>query len=238
MRCFLSEWQSPSPNPSQVEPLPLSMSRTFASIIDILQRVLNGPNVFPQLRRWAHSEKHTNWKRSFCKWFVICIPGWVHLRSWKRKHDRVFKIFFRTGKMSFSVPKALRDLTAPKGSLVFTVAWCPLMGEPFLRHLIHRWETMFYYLREALNSIKSSCCLDSTFLKVWVTFPHYSTSILNGVKPNHLEQRPTKWVEVVVRVMQMSPERFLEIHTLWDLSPFPIAYPANRTNLTLGGALE
>lgn len=111
---------------------------------------------------------------------------------------------------------------------------CPLMGEHFLRHLIHRWETMFYYLREALNSIKSSCCLDSTFLKVWVTFPHYSTPILSGVKPNHLDQKPTKWVEVVV----MSPERFLEIHTLWDLSPFPIAYPANRTNLTLGGALE
>lgn len=64
------------------------------------------------------------------------------------------------------------------------------------------------------------------------------TPLLSGVKPNHLEQRPTKWVEVVVRVMQMLPERFLEIHTLWDLSPFPIAYPANRTNLTLGGALE
>lgn len=70
-----------------------------------------------------------------------------------------------------------------------------------------------------------------TFLKVQVTFPYYSTPIFNGAKPNHLEQRPTKWVEVVVRVMQMSHERFLEIHTFWDLSPFSIAYPANRTNL-------
>lgn len=119
MRCYLSEWQSPSSSPSQAELLLLSMSRTFASIIDILRRVLNGPNVFPLLRRWAHSQKHTNWKRSFCKWFVIGIPGWqntlkiprpvyiraewVHLCSWTRKHSLIksSSFFFRIGKNEF-----------------------------------------------------------------------------------------------------------------------------------------
>lgn len=38
-----------------------------------------------------------------------------------------------------------------------------------------------------------------------------------------------KWVEGEVKIMQMSLKRVLEIHTFWDLSPFPIVYPPNST---------
>lgn len=166
---------------------------------------------------------------------LVCIRAeWVHLYSWKRKHEfpgQVFKFFLQDWKDGCfcSDPFEVHYCTEsfPQG---LTVVWCTLVGEPFLRHLTHRWKTMFYSSKISSEQYKKLMLLTfNTFLKVRVTFSQYSTPIVNGLRPNHLHQRPAKWVKVDVRVMQMSHKRALEMHTLWDLIYFPLYLPNRAT---------